>query len=411
MPEFLELLPPKLALDLFLSHLPSAHLEGEVIPTQDALGRVTVSDIRSPELLPAFARSTVDGYAVRAVDTYGAGESQPGYLVLVGEIPMGASSTISLKLGEAALIHTGGMLPKGADAVIMLEYTQPVDEREIEIIKSVAKGENIIEPGEDVQIGQVVIPAGKQLHSADLGGLSALGITNVIVRRKPRVAVLSSGDEVIPPLQTPQPGQVRDVNSTTLSALISRAGGLPICYDIVPDRQEDLERILVNALADCDAAVITAGSSASTRDYTAAAISKMGEPGVLVHGVNVKPGKPTILAVCNDKPVVGLPGNPVSALVIAWLFVEPLIRHMLGSSSLPVLPSIRARLTANVPSLAGREDYVPVRIKSDDHQLIAEPIFFKSNLIFSLAQSDGLICIPADATGFSAGTDVEVFSI
>jgi len=411
MPEFLELLPPKLALDLFLSHLTSTHLESEVIPTQEALGRVTISAIQSPELLPAFARSTVDGYAVRAGDTYGAGESQPGYLVLVGEIPMGASSTISLKLGESALIHTGGMLPEGADAVVMLEHTQTVGESEIEITKSVAKGENTLEAGEDVQIGQIVIPAGKQLRPADLGGLTALGLTNVMVRRKPRIAILSSGDEVIPPSQSPQPGQVRDINSTTLSSLVSRAGGEPVYYDIVPDRQEDLESSLAKALTECDAAVITAGSSASTRDYTAAAISKMGEPGVLVHGVNVKPGKPTIFAVCNGKPVVGLPGNPVSALVIAWLFVEPLIRQMLGYRTLPVLPSIRAKLTANVPSLAGREDYVPVRLQLVGGQLTAEPIFFKSNLIFSLAQSDGLICIPADATGYSAGTDVEVYSI
>lgn len=408
MPEFLHLLPPLEALSLLLQNLPACVPGVEVVPAAQALGRVTAREIVSPEPLPAFARSTVDGYACRARDTFGAGESLPAYLRLTGEVPMGRAAAFHLAQGQAALIHTGGMLPDRADAVVMLEYTQPSRGDEIEILRSVAPGDNVLQPGEDIQSGQVVLPRGALLGPAEIGGLMALGLVEIEVARTPRVGILSSGDEVVPPEVRPGAGQVRDVNSYTLAALAQSWGGLPCRYGILPDSAAELDAALRVALSECDLIVVTAGSSASTRDLTADCIDRLGKPGVLVHGVNVKPGKPTILGVCEGKPVVGLPGNPVSALVIARIFVVPLIERLLGLPSGPAGLRVFARLAASLPSQAGREDYVPVRLVSGAQGLTAEPVYYKSNLIFSLSRADGLALIPADANGMAAGDLVEV---
>ncbi len=411
MPEFLTLLPPYQALDLFLRALPIPHPPSEDVETASALNRVTAEAISSPFPLPAFPRSTVDGYAVRAADTYGASESLPAYLVLVGDVPMGAQPGFSLSSGQAALIHTGGMLPEGADAVVMLEQTQTTDQGELEVLRAVGPNENVILPGEDVRQGEVVIPAGVRLRPAVIGGLMALGISRLRVTCRPRIAILSSGDEVVPPDAQPTPGQVRDINSYSLSALVEEAGARPVRYGIIPDRASALQSAVNRALEECEAVVITAGSSASARDMTAQAIQGAGEPGVLVHGVNVRPGKPTILGVCGQKAVVGLPGNPVSALVIARLFILPLIERLSGVILSRPKPVVTARLAINLASQAGREDWIPARLLAGEAGLLTEPIFFKSNLIFSLARADGLIFIPADATGISAGESVQVYLI
>jgi molybdopterin molybdotransferase len=408
MPEFLELLPPAEALQLLLEQLPEIVIQPEMAPTSASLGRVSAVAIYSPESLPAFARSTVDGYAVRAADTFGASDTLPAYLTLVGEVPMGKPAVITVRQGQAVMIHTGGMLPEGADAVVMLEHTQVARETELEVLRAVAVGDNILRAGEDVHAGQEVLPAGKRLRPAEIGGLLALGLMEVPVARPPRVAILSSGDEVIPPDTSPQLGQIRDINSYSLSALVQAQGGEPVRYGIVPDQADALKVVLQKALAECDAVIITAGSSASARDLTSTVVDQMGSPGVLVHGVNVRPGKPTILAVCNGKPVIGLPGNPVSALVIAGLFVTPVIWWLLGIKSPRPQPLITARLAINLPSQAGREDWIPVKLILEERGYRAEPIFFKSNLIFNLAQADGLAHIPANATGRSAGDWIEV---
>ncbi len=409
MPEFLELLPPGEALALLMRHLPNPTIPVELTPTVDALGRVTARAIVSPEALPAFPRSTVDGYAVRAGDTFGAADTLPAYLTLAGEVPMGRPAEMALEPGQAVLIHTGGMLPPGTDAVVMLEHTQLARPGELEVLRAVAVGENILDAGEDVAPGQEVLPAGLRLRPAEIGGLLALGLLEVPVARPPRIGILSSGDEVISPEAQPTPGQVRDVNSYTLSALIQSHGGQPFRYGIVPDEVEVLRDHLARALAECDAVIITAGSSASARDLTAEVVNSLGRPGVLVHGVNVRPGKPTILAVCGGKPVIGLPGNPVSALVIARLFVVPVVQRLLGISSVRPQPVVSARLAVNLASLAGREDWIPVRLVPLGGGFEADPIFFKSNLIFSLARADGLLHIPPDSTGLSIGESVNVY--
>jgi molybdopterin molybdotransferase len=412
MPEFLTLLPPGSALEKWIAYL-SPMAESEVVETAKALGRVTAEAVRAEQPLPAFARSTVDGYAVRAGDTYGASDSLPAYLRLIGEAPMGAAPGFSVGRGECGLIHTGGMLPEGTDAVVMVEHTQSARPEEVEVLRPVANGENVLKIGEDVQPGDVVISAGQRLRPAEIGGLMALGVLRLPVVRRPRVAVLSSGDEIVPPEQEPAPGQVRDVNAYTLSGLVEQAGGEPRRYGILPDRQEALAEAARQAVSECDLAIITAGSSASTRDLTADVINSLGEPGVLVHGVNVRPGKPTILGVCGGKGVIGLPGNPVSALVIATLFAVPAIEKLLGLDVPRLQPAVRARLGLNLASQAGREDWVAVRLQpaQDDSQVeyLAEPVFGKSNLIFTLARADGLLRIPPDANGLPAGAVVDVF--
>jgi molybdopterin molybdotransferase len=279
---------------------------------------------------------------------------------------------------------------------------------EVEILKAVAVGENVLNIGEDVSSGQEVISSGTRLRPAEIGGLVGLGIRRIGVARRPRVGIISSGDEVVSLETEIQPGQVRDINAYSLSALVQEAGGEAVYYGIVPDAADALESTASEALKACDLVVITAGSSASTRDLTSTVINRLGEPGVLVHGVNVRPGKPTILAVCNGKAMIGLPGNPVSALVIAGLFVVPVIQELQGMRVDRPVAALSAKLTLNLASQAGREDWIPVRILRGEHGYEAEPVFGKSNLIFTLARADGLLRIPANATGLSVGEMVEV---
>jgi molybdopterin molybdotransferase len=410
-PEFLSLLPPDQALNRLLEHIAEAPPAMEVVDVRQSLGRVLAAPVCAPHALPAFSRSTVDGFAVIAADTYGASDSLPAYLRLAGEVPMGKPAGLALTPGEAALIHTGGMLPAAANAVVMIEYTQAVRSGEIEILRPVAPGENVLQKGEDVAEGEEVLRSGVRVRPAELGGLMALGIKSVRVARPPRVGILSSGDEVVGPDVEPGPGQVRDINSFSLQALIEQAGGAPVLYGIVPDDESLLRQAVSRTLLENDMVVITAGSSASTRDLTAQVVHEMGPPGVLVHGVNVKPGKPTILAVCQGKPVVGLPGNPVSALVIARLFILPVLEKLLGITQRKPMAGIPAVLATNLASQAGREDWVPVRLLPGRDGYQADPIFFKSNLIFNLAHADGLVRIPADATGLGAGEQVTVFPL
>ncbi len=409
MPEFLTLLAPDDARNLMFESINLHHVISQTVEAVSAAGRVTAVGVYAPHPLPAFPRSTVDGFAVVARDTFGTSESMPGYLNIVGEVPMGAAPSFSVQTGQCALIHTGGMLPAGTDAIVMLEYTQVVRPGEVEIQRAVANGENILRLGEDVTENQLVIPKGVRIRAAEIGGLMALGITSVQVIRRVRVALISSGDEVIEPHIFPQPGQVRDINSYTLAALISKAGGEPIFYGIVHDSFEELKDISMRALNETDIVIITAGSSASIRDLTAGVIATLGKPGVLVHGINTKPGKPTILGVCDGKAVIGLPGNPVSALVNGYLFVVPLIEKLLGIIDRIPKPSVKATLTVNLPSQTGREDWQPVKLIAKESRWLAEPVFGKSNLIFTLASADGLIKIHADANGISAGEVVDVY--
>ncbi|MEJ2412350.1 MAG: molybdopterin-binding protein [Anaerolineales bacterium] len=408
MPEFLSLVTPQEALQKLFT-LVNLEPEPEETSTDRALGRVTSYDILSPQDLPDFRRSTVDGYAVLAKDTNGASESLPAYLQLAGEVNMGQPARLLLDSAECALIHTGGMLPENADAVVMLEDTQQLTAAEIEVYKPVAPGQNLIEIGEDVAAGDVVIPRGTKLGPAEIGGLMALGITSLETAKPPRIGIISSGDEVIPPYQVPTPGQVRDVNSYTLGSLIQKLGGIGIHYGIISDNRDDMREALAKGLQECDHLIVTAGSSASARDLTAEIMDELGDPGVLVHGLHIKPGKPTILALAGRQVMIGLPGNPVSALVIAQVLVKPIIERSLGVEDSGFLPTLDAELTVNISSQAGREDWIPVKVVKDSGAgFRAEPVFGRSNLIFILVRADGLVRIPPAVTGLEAESTVTV---
>jgi molybdopterin molybdotransferase len=390
----------------------------EIVPLEAALGRVLFDAVRAAETLPAFARSTMDGYAVRAADTHGASESSPAYLRLVDDVPTGVVPQRAVGVREAVRTHTGAMIPPGADAVVMVEDTNlhpstGSGQAEVEVLDAAPPGDNVLAIGEDVRAGAEAVPAGRRLRAADLGGLAALGVTRVKVRARPRIAILSTGDEVVPAAATPGPAQVRDVNATTVAAVVAQAGGEPVPCGIAPDDAAALERALRAAFQDADAVVLSAGSSVSVRDLTAEVVARLGRPGVLVHGLAIKPGKPTVLALCDGTPVVGLPGNPASALVVAWRIVRPLVRLLGGErvdeDGLGDERALSAVLDVPVPSRPGREDFVPCTLaRGADGELHATPVFGASNLIFTLVRADALIAVPLDRSGLGAGERVRV---
>jgi molybdopterin molybdotransferase len=407
MSEFFTVRTPPDALELLNRHF-TPRVRTEQILTVDALDRVLAQSLTSPQDLPEFPRSTVDGYAVNAADTYGASGSLPAFLTVVGEVAMGRLSDVQIGMGEAALVHTGGMIPAGANGVVMVENTQTIDAASIEVLKPVAEGENVIQIGEDIRTGDPILGPGRRLRPQDMGGLLALGITTVTVAVPPRVAIISSGDEVVAPDAPVSPGQVRDINSYTLAGLTRRAGGEPILYGIVPDDRAALEAAAARAHREADIVVLSAGSSVSYRDMSVEVIAGLGAPGVLAHGLSVRPGKPTIIAVAEGVPVFGLPGNPVSAMVIFDLVVAPTIRALLGETA-QSKQQVQARLARNIASEAGREDYVQVRVEQRDGELWAVPVFGKSNLIYTLVHADGVVKIDLNANGVREGAWVTVF--
>lgn len=414
MPEFFNVLPPDEARALLLDAI-TPLTESEIIATHDALDRVTAEAILSPEPLPAFRRSTMDGYAVRAADTFGAGDSLPAFLRVVGEVPMGRAATVVLTTGDAAVVHTGGMLPDSADAVVPVEHTQIVGAsghdvfpREIEVYRSVAVGQNVLQVGEDVAPGAPVLPAGHRLRPQDVGGLLALGLTAVTVVRPPVVGILATGDEVVSPATAVRPGQIRDINSYTVAGQVIRVGGRPAVRGIVGDSFDALRDAAAAALATSDMVVLSAGSSVSARDMTVDVIDSLGRPGVLLHGVATRPGKPTIVGVVDGAPVLGLPGNPVSAMIQFDMFGVPAIERLLGLPGQGIRPQVQARLAQNIPSESGREDYVPVRLALGDGDYEAVPVFGKSNLIYTLVNADGLVKVPLNKSGLMAGETVAV---
>jgi molybdopterin molybdotransferase len=377
----------------------------ETIPLTSALHRIPAAPVTAKHALPGFPRSTVDGYAVRAADTYGVSEGLPGYFDVAGAVRMGATPDIAVAPGTAVAMPTGGMLPVGADAVVMLEYTAQAMSGTIEVVRPVAPGENVVRADEDAVPGADLVPAGRPLRAQDLGMLAAAGVTSIAVHARPRVTIFSTGDEVVPPgTQALLPGQVRDATAVALAALVAEAGGEPAEGGIVADDPGLLETALRTALGSSDLIVISAGSSVGARDETAAAVGRLGAPGIWCHGLAIRPGKPTLLAECGGVPVIGLPGNPRSALVVFRLVGMPLVWLLGGCPSPPAEPATRARLERAVPSAAGRLDVVQVRLADG----CAIPVFGMSALLSVLTAADGYLIVPEEATGLDAGADVAV---
>ncbi len=422
----LKLLSVTEATAAYANRLPAREPPVETVPLTAALGRVLAEDVTAGEDVPGFDRSTVDGYAVRAADTFGASEALPALLTVLGDIRMGAAAKVSLAPGQTARVPTGGMLPAGADAVVMLEYAEEMDTTTVAAQRPVGPGENVLRRGEDMAAGAAVLARGRALRPQEIGALAGIGHTAVKVYRRPVVAVISSGDEIIPPGRIPGPGEIRDINAYALAAMAEDAGALPVIVGIIRDDYEALLAAVRGAMAGrvgtamgpgtgagpADAVVVSGGSSVGARDATARVIAAVGPPGVIVHGVAVKPGKPTILGLAAGdppRPVFGLPGHPASAMVIFDLFVRPVLRRLAGlAAEGGPAPVVRVRLAENVASSPAREEYVRVRLAVGPDGLRAHPVLGKSGLITTLVQADGLLRVPLGRQGYEAGDEVEV---
>lgn len=385
-----------------------ALLPEEPVPLGDCLGRTLSSPFLAGENLPGFDRSTMDGFAVRARDVFGASEGSPALLEYVGECPMGAVPGVRLATGQATRIWTGGMMPQGADAVVMLEYSRFVGDARVELTRPAAPGDHVLTGAEDARAGQELIPAGKVLRAQEIGLLAALGQATVFVRRRPRVAVISTGDEILPLEETPLPGQVRDVNSYTLTALARAAGAEARSFGLVRDNRDELMKKIREALDFADVVLVSGGSSAGQRDYTVNAFSALPGCEILAHGVAVSPGKPIIMAQIGEQSLWGMPGHVASAMVCGEVFIRPLLRRLLGQGAdmPPWQESLTAELARPVSSTQGRRDYIRVTLEpplKDGGPPLARPVMGKSGVISTLVKAEALIVCPEDQEGLAAG--------
>lgn len=405
--EFFQVLTVTEARKALQEHWRRIKREPVVRDLTQALGLEMVQDIVAEENVPGFARSTVDGFAVRSGDTFGASEETPSLLRVTGEVLVGRPAEVGVGPGEAVAISTGGMIPEGADAVVMLEHTESLPDGRINILRPVAPAENVMREGEDVKQGQMILRAGHRLRPQDLGILAALGYREVTVWEPWRVGILATGNEIVPPEAKPGPGQVRDINSYTLYGLVQSCGGEPKLYGIVPDDLGLLRERVSQALAENHIVLLSGGSSVGTRDLTLQVLAEWEEQGILFHGVSIRPGKPTLAAVIGDRMVFGLPGHPVSAMVSFELFVRPLLKYGYFKSP-EEEPAVDAILSRKVSSNAGREDYVRVRLEPSEEGLLAVPILGKSGVISTMVKAEGFITIPLKKEGLEAGSPVKV---
>ncbi|ETR69945.1 MAG: molybdopterin biosynthesis protein MoeA [Candidatus Magnetoglobus multicellularis str. Araruama] len=385
----------------------------ECLPITQCVGRILAQDIIATENIPPFRRSTMDGYAVNAKSTYGASESNPTLLFIKETIEMGKVPEKSLDFQEAAKIATGGMLPQGADSVVMVEYSQAVDESTVEIYKSVAPLQHVIDAGEDIAINTTQCRKGQIIRPQDLGAVAALGIQELVVYEKPVVGIISTGDEIVPISQTPRPGEIRDINQYSLFGQIMQNGGQPVFIDSVPDDFDALYAACSDAIQTCHMVLISGGSSVGMRDYTIDVIQHLHDASIIAHGVAIQPGKPTILAKVANIPVWGLPGHAASAMIVFYILVRPFLRCLAGEFNMPFFaePKIKARLTRNIASSQGREEYVRVKLEQSKEMVNAIPIQGKSGLIRTMVQADGLIVIPENVEGLEKGIVVEILLI
>ena len=398
------------ALDLLL-HQDIKQPEIESIFIERVYGRVLSEDIISPENLPGFNRSTMDGYAVNSADTFGASDTMPVYLEVKGQILMGEDPGISMQRGETVRIPTGGMLPGGADSVVMFEYTNIIDDKMVEIMKTVSPNENVILADEDVKKGEVVLKRGQRLRPQDIGALAGLGILEVKVFSRPVVAIIGTGDEVVPPDKPLSAGEVRDINSYNLAGLILSLNAVPVKKGIIKDDFDRLLSVVEESVTESDMVLITGGSSVGTKDYTSRVIDKLGSPGVLFHGIAMKPGKPLIGGIVKGVPVFGLPGHPAAITVSFETFVEPLVMKMSGEKHCPHIPlrrTFKALFSRNLSSSIGREEHVRVSVEKRNGALWAVPILGKSGLVSTLVKADGIVIVPMNKSGVYEGEEVEV---
>lgn len=384
----------------------------ESVPLAQTVGRVLAEDIIADDDLPDFPRAIVDGYAVQGASTFGSSEANPAYLTVTGSIAMGESPELTVGPGQAAQIATGGMLPRGADCVVMKEHTEAIDDTTIEVYRSVAPGQNMISIGEDIKKQALVIKQGQTIRPQESGLLAALGKEKIAVYQKPVIGIISTGDEIIPVRETPRLGQIRDINTYTLSGLIHQAGSTAVSYGLVSDNFEDLLEKCRRLLDRCHMILISGGSSVGARDFTVEAFSALPDSEILVHGISISPGKPTILARVQNKALWGMPGHVVSAMIVFSQVVKPFIEHISGKSDTRGKElRLQAKLSRNVASTQGRVDFIRVQLRFDGDQLWAEPVLGKSGLISTMVNADGLIEIGINTEGLEKGDVVEVIPI
>jgi molybdopterin molybdotransferase len=414
MPDMLgreELISVEKALELLLKQAPFKSPVEMSLPIEESHRMVLSRDIISPEDLPSFSRSTVDGFAVNSSSTFGATESLPSYLAIIAEIFMGERPEFSVKKGECAKIATGGMLPEGADSVVMFEHTQQIDRKMLEILKPVSPGENVIPVGEDVRRDECILKRGHRLRPQDVGALAGLGITKTWVYERPRVSIISTGDEIVSAEKAVKPGQVRDINSYVLSGLISDAGGIPLKKGIFNDRYEIIRDVVEDSLNNYDMVLITGGSSVGAKDMTSKVIDDLGKPGVLFHGVSLKPGKPIIGGVINGVPIFGLPGHPAAVNVCFEVFIRPVLEIQSRCNENRFNKErriVKARIARNISSSPGREEHIGIALEERSGELWAIPLLGKSGLITTLTRADGTAVIPLRKLGVQEGEFVEV---
>lgn len=380
----------------------------ETLPLGNAPGRILAEDVFAAGDIPHFRRSTVDGYAVFCGDTAAAGESVPVFLTVKGAVQMGAPAAFAIARGECAEVPTGGMLPDGADAVVMVEYSEPFGADGVALYHSAANGENVVRAGEDAKAGALLLRRGARLRPQDIGALAAAGVADVPVYAKPKITILSTGDELVAPEREPEPGQIRDVNTPALAALAEKNGFSVIDTSALPDDDSVLERRLREAMETSDIVAVSGGSSKGKKDMTRAVIDRVSSPGVFTHGMAIKPGKPTIIGC--DEPsrtvLIGLPGHPVSAMMVFELLLGWLIREITGSAPPPAVP---ARISCNAASSPGKLNCWPVRLEWAGGGYTAEPVFGKSGLITTLVAADGYFTVERGSEGLKAGETVLVY--
>lgn len=384
-------------------------LSSEKVSLEECLQRVLAEEVVSAINLPEFPRSTVDGFALKAKDTYGASEKNPCFVRVVEEVQMGQVSDRVITNGEAAKVATGGMVPRGADAVEMVEYTEWIDSQTLHIFKTLSPLENVIQIGEDIKAGEVLLRKGQRIRPQDMGLMASIGKTELQVFLKPRVGIISSGNEIVPVEQILNPGEIRDINRYSIAAMIREIGGTPIFLGIAKDNFVSLKEKIEKGLEESDMVIVTGGSSVGTLDLTLDALQSFEGTQLLVHGISVRPGKPTLIADIAGKPFLGLPGHPVSAIVIFHLFGRPILESLSGVSRNEGFcrKSIKARASRNIPSVAGREDYVRVKLEEKKGIVWAHPLFGKSGAMGHLVQADGLLKIDIHKEGMEEGEEAE----
>lgn len=405
---FFKVLAPQEALRLLLSIEP---VEAERITSVAGRARVLAEDLYSTVDLPHFHRAAMDGYAVKAKDTFGASQSLPAYLKLAGVVEMGKEAAQPLMPGEAVRISTGGMMPPESDAVVMVEYTDETSAGLVEIHRGVSPWQNVIQIGDDIKQGELVFKRGRRLRAHDLGALTGVGISSVSVYRRPRIALISTGDEIVDADTVPSPGQVRNINQHSLAGLIEECGGELKDWGVVRDDRGALKYAIGEALAWADLVLLSGGSSMGAKDIALETILSLPDSEFVFHGISIAPGKPTIFAKACGKPILGLPGYPVSALVIFDLFAAPTIRR-LGGETRDALGrfarTVKAKLKTNIASQIGREDYVRVTLEGAPDDLVATPLPSKSGAIFTLVKADGMVRIQLNQDGLEQGEEIDV---